>query len=61
MITTKLHFSTGFTHLAEGLWKSSVYFKWLNKHTFVLFKPPKIASQSVILERNIARFFCQQL
>ena len=40
MITTKLHFSTGFTHLAEGLWKSSVYFKWLNKHTIVLFKPP---------------------
>ncbi len=40
MITTNRQFSTGYTHLAEGLWKSSVYFKWLNKHRIVLLKPP---------------------
>jgi len=30
------HFNS-FPHLAEGLWKSSVYFKWLNKHYYVLY------------------------
>ena len=35
-----MKFSTGYSQLADILVENSVYFKWLNKHTFVLFKPP---------------------
>ena len=40
MITIKPQLQESFPQLAEGLWISSVYFKWLIKYRNVLLKPP---------------------
>jgi len=40
MITTKQRLTKSFPQLAEGLWISSVYFKWLIKYRLVLLIPP---------------------
>ncbi len=40
MITINPQLQDSFPQLADILVETSVYFKWLNKHTFVLFKPP---------------------
>jgi len=44
MITTTQGLQGSFPHFAEVLWKSSVYFKWLIKHRYVLFNDDNIDS-----------------